>query len=339
MKWPVLSFIAAGMLSFGLGISYGWKTNLPPNGGWSNEVLKPGLPPTKTQEAFGMLLAKTPEEIQQVDTATLNWACLGGFPGAQDIDLDAARARITKLAEKVKTTTQATLEQARKKNKPVQDSPQFRAAILFYVLQQDYKIAHFADQYDPDHSGQVDWGKERPEDLFFQSGSTGKGDPAVGNPILIVAVGQELQYPIKLASAPGHFYAAWDDGKTKFIIQDCTGNATPLTEDQFRKFFSATDVEIKEGSFYHEYTQPEVLAVFLQARGNVLEHMGMPHHATLAYAAAHRFAPDTPLYSENLVSTIDSAMESHNLDRKGVDMGSPERFMQPRSTPNKDLTP
>jgi len=38
MKWPVVSFIVVGILSFGLGLGYGWKTNLPPNGGWSNEV-------------------------------------------------------------------------------------------------------------------------------------------------------------------------------------------------------------------------------------------------------------------------------------------------------------
>lgn len=112
-----------------------------------------------------------------------------------------------------------------------------------------------------------------------------------------------------------------------------------MTEDQFRKTYPIPDKDIKDQNLYHEYTQSEVLAAFLQMRGKYLEQIGMPEHAALAYAAAHRFAPDTPLFSENLASAIDSAMKSLNLDRKGVDMGSPERFMTPRPTSIEDLRP
>jgi hypothetical protein len=40
------------------------------------------------------------------------------------------------------------------------------------------------------------------------------------------------------------------------------------------------------------------LAALLQIRGEKLERLGFIQHATLAYAAAHRFAPNTPLFTE-----------------------------------------
>jgi len=337
MRSSIVSFIVAGILSFGLGLGYGWKTNLPPKGEWKNEVLKPDPTPTKIQEAFGVLLAKTPDEIDKVDTATLGWACLGGFADAQNIDLTQAQARIRKLADVVKSSTKSSLELNRKQDKHFQESPEFRIAILSYVLQQDYKPAHFAEQYDPDAGQFTDWGKTRPEDLLFQSAYNNKQDSVFSNVIWLVAVGQELKYPLKLASVPGRLCAVWNDGKNRwFILPTAEGNEV-LTEDQYRKEFPVTEDEIKKQNLYHEYTQSEVWAAFLQMRGKFMDQKGFPQHAALAYAAAHRFAPNTPLFSENLESAVDSATESNSLQRRTVEISSPERFIS--RPPVKDLTP
>jgi hypothetical protein len=341
MKSPIILFIVMGVLSFGLGIDYGWKTNLAPNGRWANDVLKPGLPPTKTQEAFGAILAKSPQEIEQVDTATLNWACLGGLPGSESIDLNAAQARITKLAKAVKAATQSSIELERKKDKTAGDCPELRIAILCGVLERDYKIAHFVDQYIPDHAAEVDWGKTRPEDLLFQSALNNKNDPVFSNAVWLVAVGQnqELKYPIKLASVPGRLCAVWDDRKNRWFILPSAEGIQVLPEDQFRKTYPVTDEEIKKQNLYHEYTQPEVLAALLQIRGKVLEQTGMPQHATLAYAAAHRFSPDTPLFNEYLVSAIDSQLKAYNVDRKVIEDANPERFNLTPPSADKELRP
>jgi hypothetical protein len=341
MKWAVLSFSMGGILFFGLGVGYGWKANLPPKGRWSNEVLKPGLPPTKTQEAFGVILAKTPEEIDQVDTATLNWACLGGLPDSQSIDLSEAQARIAKVAKIVKDSTKATLEQERKTDKTAEDSPQLRLAVLTNILQQEYKQAHFAEQFDPDAGKFTDWGKSRPEDLLFQSAMNNRHDPVFSNPVWFVAVGQdpELKYPLKLASIPGRLCAVWNDGRNRWFILPTADGIEVLTEDQVRKEYPIPDKDIKDQDLYHEYTQSEVLAAFLHMRGKFLDEKGTPQRSALAYAAAHRFSPNTPLFSEKLESAVDSATESNSLERRTVEIGSPERFLSPPTTPVKDLTP
>jgi hypothetical protein len=341
MKGSLLSFSVVGILFFGLGVGDGRKTNLPPKGERNNKVLKPGLTPSNTQEAFGVILAKTPDEIDQVDTATLNWACLGGLPRSQTIDLSQAQARIRKIADVVKASTKASLELNRKQDKSFQESPQFRIAMLSYVLQQDYKPAHFAEQYDPDAWKFTDWGKTRPEDLLFQSAMNDRRDPVFSNAVWFVAVGQdpELKYPLKLASIPGRLCAVWDDGKNRWFILPTPEGVEVFTEDQVRKEYPVPDKDIKEQNLYHEYTQSEVLAVFLQIRGKYLDQKEIPEHSALAYAAAHRFSPNTPLFSENLESAVDSATESNSVERRTVETSSPERFLSPPATPVKDLTP
>ncbi len=328
MKLFLRSFLVTGVISFVVGIGYGWTTLLPLYGGWNHKVLTVVPAPTQTQQAFGVLMAKTPEELEQVDTATLGWACLGGVVDpANDIDLAKAQARMSKLAEGAKDFTQANFDLNKGLLKTEDDKVQLRIGSLLMFLGQDYKQGHFAEQYDPDAWKLTDWGKSRPEDLLFDSSFNDHRNPVFDNPVWFVAVGQELKYPVKLVSIPGRLCAVWDDGKSKWYVMPSSNGLEIVAENHVKERFPISDAEIKKQNLYHEYSQAEVLAAFLKMRGEFLESEGLPEHAVLAYAAAHRFAPDTQSFTENLSRMVDSQIAALSINRKTVDMGDPERFM------------
>jgi len=313
-------------MAFVIGIGFGYKTKLPSNGYWKNDPIKSGPPPTETETALGLLLNKTPEEIEQTDIETIAWACLGGLPGTEKVTLESGRNRIQKLAQRVKDTTDASLKMDRAKNKNFQDTPEFRAYVLVAVLQQENEQAHLPEKYDPDHHEPWDGGIKRPEELFFHGGEM-VHYPCLGNPILIVAVGQAVGLPIQLASSPGHLYARWDDGKTSFNIEESEKDVMEAVDDvKFRQFHPASDQDAKADNCYHSLNHTEVVAVCLQARGDAMRQFGDLNQAMVAYSEAHRLMPNVLHYTDALRSVIDTRLRSYNLTWKIIDDHNQDRF-------------
>ena len=325
MKTLILTFTLTGVVALLAGIGFGWKMNIPANGGWNVKPITPTLPPSESEAALGILLAKTPEEIEKTDIATINWACLSGYPGTEDLHLDAGRARIDQLAQKVKAATDAALKGITAQHPTFKDSPEFRAYMLVSTLQEEFYTAHAVDPNDPH---QIPTHQDRPEELFFSGGTSQLTFPIMDNPMLFVAVGQAdcLKYPMKVATGKGHFFARWDDGKTRFNIEETGDNMRPRSDDAIRRLYPASDQEIKEGQLFRSMDHAQVFAACLQARGNMMQKMGYIPEASAAYAAAHRFAPDVPLYSIFLTSSIDTWMQANNLDWKVMDQTNADRF-------------
>jgi len=212
----------------------------------SAQVIKPlpiiaPLPhASNTQEELAILMAKTPEEIFQIDLGTIFLACLGGLPGTDVINLDHARTRIDALANLVKKQTDQAIASYRKANPKFQITPEFQAYIMVRTLQEEYRNAHQELSRYPVSLINEMLQRNRPDELFFHGMADQAEPPSIGNPVLFVAVGQQLGYPIKLVAAPGHLFARWEsfDGKTLFDIQETSDGMAPRYHDYYRKEFA-----------------------------------------------------------------------------------------------------
>jgi tetratricopeptide (TPR) repeat protein len=325
--------LMVGVVTLGLGYWMGREQAL------AAQVVTPPPPvaplpvASKAQQAFDILIAKSPEEISQIDLTTLSLSCLGGLPDTDGIDLDQARSRIDKLAALVKDKTAAAEKIMLSENPKFKDSPEYRALMLVGTLQDDFNYAHETFQTSAIPRPPVDdQGKNRPEDMFFHGGANQVEGPEIDNPILFVAVGQKLGYPVKLVAAPGHLFARWEtpDGKTLFDIEETPDTMRPRYNDYYRKRkIPNSDKVVKEGHFFQSLTPLQAFAVMLQARGNCLQNLGRTAEADEAYAAAHRFAPDVPLYSEFLYSSVDSELKQLNYSWRQIEDSNVERFYTP----------
>jgi len=93
---------------------------------------------------------------------------------------------------------------------------------------------------------------------------------------------------------------------------------------------------IKKGDFFASLTPVQAFAVALQARGNCLQGLGRPAEADLAFAAAHRFAPEVPLYAEFLYTSIDSELRTLHFSWKQLEDQNAYRFnLSPHMAPKE----
>ena len=112
-------------------------------------------------------------------------------------------------------------------------------------------------------------------------------------PVLYVALGRRLGYPVKLVSTKAHLFLRWDSPAEKFDM-DATGKGLNEYDDEHYKQWPIplTDQDIKEEGYLKSLTPAEELSVFLTIRAMCLREAGRMNDAIVAHAAALRLAPD-----------------------------------------------
>jgi len=93
-------------------------------------------------------------------------------------------------------------------------------------------------------------------------------------PVLLTAMAQRLDYPVKLSTVKGHLIAIWDDGKERFNIGYAGKGISFDSDDFYRKWPKPmTEAEYKSGLYLRSLSNKEALAIFLHIRAMCcLEH-------------------------------------------------------------------
>lgn len=254
------------------------------------------IPPT-AQKAFTLdkLLAMPVEQLADVDIAEMNRLCAKGLPGAESLDIAKCMARLDEWAAHVQEETERHVYRAHDPqwaNHYKHSENWLRTEMLAQVLQEDCGI-----HYNMERIRNIDF--RNAKDLFIHGMI---GDPNGGTcasmPVLYTAVGRRLGYPLKLVTTRGHVFVRWDDGRERFNIETTSNGGTDSYPDEHYREWpeKLTDAEVKRGHYLVSLSPAEELATSLAARGHCLLDNGHPKEAFDAYSAAHRLAPETPVY-------------------------------------------
>jgi regulator of sirC expression with transglutaminase-like and TPR domain len=252
------------------------------------------------------LLAFSPAEIEHCDIARLNLLCAEGLKGAESVDVEKYLARLDEMARHVEAETKRHFYKFVQNKSEYNDSEGFfRCLALVTVLQQDFGI-----RYNPDHITAV--GVFEPNDSFFADsrdtflhGLIGEAHMGTCSslPVLYVAVGRRLGYPLKLVTAKNHLFVRWDDPfpNRRFNL-DATGQGmTARSDAYYRQWpFPISAKEEAANGFLKSLTASEELAVFLDIRGHCLMATGHPSAAVANHALATHFAPNCASYQSVL---------------------------------------
>lgn len=95
-------------------------------------------------------------------------------------------------------------------------------------------------------------------------------------PVLYVAVGRRLGYPLKLVNAKEHLFARWEDSKQKFNIE-CTSDKgiNCFPDSEYRKWpYRISDAEMRSGMYLRSLTPRQELAMLLNLRAICLKQAG-----------------------------------------------------------------
>ena len=256
------------------------------------------------------------ENLSPRDIAELNLSCAAGLPGSETTATAEAQEILDTWSKRVATETERHLYKFRQHPADYQNSePYFRTLVLVTVIQQDFKV-----HYSPHQINCPDFRDSRNLFLHGLLGSDRQGT-CVSMPVLYVAVGRRLGYPLKLVSTKAHLFARWEspDG-THLNIEATSQGLNCFPDDYYRTWpVPVSEEEIRRGDYLKSLTPAEELAVFLATRGHCLEANGRLAEAQLAHAQAHALAPKSPVYLAFLAASVKKEMPEWR--RVQVDLG------------------
>jgi hypothetical protein len=252
--------------------------------------------------SLGSLLALPTDQLNRMDLATVNLLCARGLPGAENCDVERCLRILDAMAGRIEAET--TRHQYRFRRNPAEFENSegfFRMLMVMVVLAEDFGIRYNLERASPPSSGAAaDGFFADSRDVFLHGllGPTRQGTCS-SMPVLYVALGRRLGYPLKLVTTKGHLFAQWEDGRERFNIEVTGKGLNRFDDSYYRQWpFTVTDEEVKAEGYLKSLTPAEELAVFLSIRAMCLREAERTSEAAEAFAAAARLAPACRSYRQ-----------------------------------------
>jgi len=252
--------------------------------------------------SFRELLSLTDEALAARDIARVNLLCAEGLAGAEKIDHELCLRTIDRMAEAVYRRTDLRVFRQRPERWDFSESI-FRIHVMITVLQRECGVRYNPAKIPIDVPLDMD-------DCFIHGIIQGQGGTCGSLPVLYVAVGRRLGYPLKLVSARGlqygHFFARWDEpcGERFNIEVNDTGFASP-PDDHYRTGLYLTQPDWEQsGSILKSKTPAEELAAFLSQRSARWRDEGRKRLEVEALAWANGLSPQNRFYREFLMRAM-----------------------------------
>ncbi len=246
---------------------------------------------TRKAASLDELLKMTAEQLAEVDIAEMNLLCATSLPGAENLDIDNAFGRLNDYAQRVRYWTDRSMWDFRQNPGKFENSEaKFRVLLLISVLQKDFGV-HYNDRGERN----CDFSSSKNPFIHGMVDDT-NGGTCASMPVMYVAVGRRLGYPMSLVLAKTHIFARWDDGTERFNIEGTNPRFDDHPDSYYRKWpYPISDAELKQGWYLKPLTPAEELAVFLQNRAYCLMDNGQFKEAQIAFSRSYQLAPQNPL--------------------------------------------
>ena len=252
--------------------------------------------------ALASLLKLTPKQLASVDIARMNLLCAEDLPGAEDFDVRKNLDQLDAWAKHVETITARQFYRFRQRPEEFERSEAyFRMLVLVTVLQRDLSARYNPVLIAPPTEADLRSGDffRDSRDIFLHGilGARRMGTCS-SMPVLVVAVGRRLGYPLKLVHAKPHVFARWEsvDGRERFNIEATHGLATHPDEYYKQWPMPISDEEIRDGEYLKSLSASEELASFMFTRACCFASNGHVQEAAAADQEAHRLAPNRHAY-------------------------------------------
>jgi regulator of sirC expression with transglutaminase-like and TPR domain len=244
----------------------------------------------------------------------MNLLCAEGLPGAERVDIEACLVTLDRWAEKVRFETERHLYRAhdpRWAEHYRHSESCLRAEFLLQVLQEDCGV-----HYNLTRVRNPDFTDSR--DLFIHGLiDCDNGGTCVSMPVLYVAVGRRLGYPLKLVLTKRHVFCRWETTDERFNVDPSGNGGIGFQDDDYYRTWPATidEAAVVRGEYLKPLTPAEELAVFLAARGHCLYDTGRVAEARDAYAAACRLMPQSR-DNQSFLEDVEARLAAYGQERR-----------------------
>jgi hypothetical protein len=223
-------------------------------------------------------------------------------------DLKAARyaAQLDEWAAQVRSETDRHLYRFQEAPGEYENSlAYFKALVLATVVDQDLGVT-----YDTASVAFND-----PQDLFIHGVIDRRRGTCVSLPVLYMALGYRLGYPIKAVAVPKHLFCRWEDPDSgqRFNIEAANaGGLADYPDEHYRTWPTQLDPrDVETGGALKTLTMREFLGCKLASRGDYYWHQGMRPEAQTSYVLAHQLYPASRSIYEILASQVADEAERY----------------------------
>lgn len=242
------------------------------------------------------------------DAAAANFQAAVGLRGAEDLDCGYGLIWLNRVANRVHIETLRHSYQFRERPEDFENSPAyFCMLVMATVLRKEFGVRYNPDRirdpkfqdpncFDPDFSDS--------RDLFIHGMIGGPGGTCASMPVLFVAVGRRLGYPLKLVKAKGHLFVRWDDPNgekwspgARFNIEATSEGLWCPPDEHYMKWpVPITEQELARGIYLRSLEPKEEVAMFRATRAICLWENGCYADALRECAIAIALAPQDQEY-------------------------------------------
>jgi hypothetical protein len=237
------------------------------------------------------LCSRSDPQLAGRDLIETNLACALDLLGGEGIDVPAYQRQVDGYAQQVGDYTVRMLPRYDRNPDGYGSSRnQFKILALVTVLQRDLGIGYREElKTCSDEAFYIN-----AEHLFVHGILAGKGGSCPSLPVLYLAVGRRLGYPLKLVSGVRHLFARWDEpGGERFNIEcTCNGFISHPDEDYLTWPEVTTPERAKLHGAFRSLTPRQELAHFMSLRGACLLENGRYAESVMAYGSAHELDPE-----------------------------------------------
>lgn len=259
---------------------------------------------------FQQLCEMSDEQLSKIDLGLVNLLCAMGLPYGPDGDIGRYLDWLDDSAEQVRLSIDRSYGVFLENPARFHNSQAFFCIACMVCWLQD----HLGVRYHPKWSGITpemrlpdDFGLSA-EDVFIHSIIHGTGGSCCSLPMLYVAIGRRLGYPLKIVKAMHHLYFRWDDlsgahwvhGDRFNVEASCRGLHRPPDEYYLTWPHPVPQQLLDDGTCGQSYTPRQDIAVCLATRGHVCLVNNYWAGAMEAFGYATRLAPENPIYRTQL---------------------------------------
>ena len=284
-------------------------------------------------QSLGELLAMSPAQLADVDIAEMNLLCATGLPGAKKLDVGKAFSRLDEYARSVRHWTDQSMWDFRQNPDKFENSQaKFRVLLLISVLQKEFGV-HYNDR------GERNCDFTNSKNPFIHGMiDDANGGTCASMPVMYVAIGRRLGYPMSLVLAKTHIFARWDDGRERFNIEGTNARFDDHPDSYYRKWpHPISDTELKQGWYLKPLNPAEELAVFLQNRACCLIDNGRFKEAKLAFTRSYQLAPQNPLGRQQIAYAAAEGRGIYGRRSRGIPISQfADDFPMPRERPRRN---
>jgi len=260
-------------------------------------------------------------EEEGYDIAEINLLVAEGLPGAENLDIERTLKTLDLWAAWVKHETDRHLYRFKQNPDDYSDSEAyFRVLMLVCVLQQDFKVCYHKDP--KMRAGPVEVVPDdftffaNSQDLFVHGLTAEEHQGTCASlPVLYVAVGRRLGYPLKLVTCKGHLFARWEDDRERFNIEGTNRGLNCYPDEEYMEWpWPISKEELDTGMYMKSLSPKRELAEFLELRSLCLKEHGFERrHLTVKYHA-DRLRKQAGVDLDKLTQIMRASVQKHSDD-------------------------